>query len=227
MLFKKKIVTPDMDDWHHDPNQLMLLDSQTKVSSLILSRQYIPKNTLVVFIGGAMDEVYRPLLNGVFIPYRLDKNIHQDTCYATHASAKQVTNLVKRWHQAGQKICLVGHSWGAKTIFEVAKQVAPKIRIKLLVTLDPVSRRLFRRQLKRPDNVHYWFNVHVDYKQASMEYSNVIARLGGYWGHCDHADNNIKLSRDKKEACAENGGEITHANAERMFLEVIDILRKL
>ncbi len=223
MLFKKKIVTPDMNDWHHDPDQLMLLDSQTKVSSLMESRHYVPRYTLVVFVGGAMDEVYRPLLKGVFIPYRLDRSIHQDTCYATHASAKQVANLVKRWHRAGHKVCLVGHSWGAKTLFDVSKQVSPEIVISLLITLDPVSRRLFRRQLRRPDNVHQWINVHVDYKQASMEYSNVVARLGGYWGHCANADSNIKLSRDDNEG----GREITHANAERMFMEVVEALRKL
>ena len=223
MLFKKKIVTPDMNEWHHDPNQLMLLDSHSKVSSLISSCKYVPENTLVVFVGGAMDEVYRPLLNGAFIPYRLEHGNDQDTCYATHASTKQVTALVIRWHQAGQKICLVGHSWGAKTIFHVARQLAPEVSIDLLITLDPVSRRFSRHQIKKPENVLRWLNVHVDYSQASMEYSNVIARLGGYWGHCANADTNSKLYREQ----GKNGEEITHAHAGRMFEEVKDILKEV
>jgi hypothetical protein len=213
MLFKKKIVTPDMTDWHHDPNQLILLDSHTKVTSL----SYIPNKALVVFIGGAMDEIYRPLLNGVFIPYRLKQADHQDVCYATHASSKPVVALVKRWSDAGQKICLVGHSWGGNTVLRVAKKISPEIKVSLLITLDPVSRRLFRRQQKKPDSVNQWINVHVDYGLASMEYSNMIARMGGYWGACRYADKNIRLSHDYDQ-------EITHAKAWRMFLEVEELV---
>lgn len=216
MLFKKKMVTPDMTDWHHNPDQLILLDSQTKVASLAGT----PKQTLVVFIGGAMDEVYRPLLNGVFIPYRLKYDAHQDVCYATHASSQQIIVLVKHWYQAGQSICLVGHSWGANTALQIARQLTVETAVDLLVTLDPVSRRLFRRQQKKPYSVDKWMNVHIDYGQASMEYSNMVARVGGYWGDCRYADKNIKLSHD-------NNQEITHAKAERMFVEVKEVVIKV
>lgn len=209
-------------DWHQDPSQLMLFDAHAHAhispegfSSCLSS--YSADKTLIVFIGGAMDDVYRPLLNGVFIPYRLKHSEHQDSCYATHAATKQVLGLIKHWHAAGQKICLVGHSWGGRSVIQIAQNLlaGTQITIELMITLDPVSRRYLRRQFRKPNNVKRWINVHIDYGKASREYSNMVARLGGYWAHCLYADQNIKLSHD-------NGEEITHAMAGRMFVEVED-----
>ncbi len=208
-------------DWHPDPDQLLLADPHARHleanSTSYDATKDAEKNgekTLLIFLGGAMDDVYQPMLQGVFIPYRLKYDGHHDCCYATHAATKHIIQLIKYWHSNGQKICLLGHSWGGKNIHVIAnKLIVEKIPIALLVTLDPVSRRYFRRHIKKPANVKKWVNVHVDYGKASMEYSNVIARLGGYWGHCQHADRNIRLSRD-------NDSEITHAMAGRMFAEV-------
>ncbi len=220
MFFKKKIVTPDMIDWYHDPDQLTVFGSHTDDSTHDLLN-YKAEKTLLVFLGGAMDDVYRPMLQGVFIPYRLKHVDHQDSCYATHAAIEETIQLIRYWHSAGQKIALIGHSWGGKSVFLIANKLTmEKIPIELLVTLDPVSRRYFRRQFKKPYHVKRWINVHVDYGKASMEYSNVIARLGGYWSHCQYADKNIKLSHDQE-------GEITHAMAGRMFAEVEKDMLKL
>ena len=178
-----------------------------------------PNKTLILFIGGAMDDVYRPLLNGVFIPYYQKHAAYQDCFYATHAAIPQILNLVMYWHSFGQKIALVGHSWGGNSALKVARKIAGQmgdgITIELLVTLDPVSRRYFQRNIVKPVNVKRWLNVHIDYSRASMEYSNLVARLGGCWGHCRNADRNICLNWDTHK-----NKEITHTMANRQFVEV-------
>ncbi len=211
MIFKKKIITPDKIDWYQEPQQLVLQDAR----QLPLDNNYQPRHTLVVFIGGAMDDVYGPVLQGVFIPYRLRNAQQQDIAYATHGSVRAIVELVGRWHKAGKKIVLVGHSWGANSAMRVARNLETTCQIELLVTLDAVSRRLPGKQIHKPGTVKQWLNIYIDYRKASMEYSNTVARLGGYWGYCRHADENIRLSRDGAE-------EVTHAQAARMFREVAD-----
>ncbi len=178
------------------------------------------RHSLVLFMGGAMDDVYGPLFQGVFIPYRQRYSTHQDIAYATHAVSTASLELVHRWGQAGKQVCLVGHSWGGNSVVKIARRLSSAVDITLLVTLDPVSRRIPGWQVRKPANVAHWVNVYVDYRTASMEYSNIVARLGGYWGECRYADENIVLSHDAS-------GEITHARAARMFQEVATKVKRL
>ncbi len=222
MFFKKKMVLPHLSpltqsvDPHQAYSDLLMLDNHVCPVLLDLSAHKADKS-LVIFIGGAMDDIYRPLYNGVFVPYRLRYANHQDTVYTTHASIDLAITAIKYWQEAGQKICLVGHSWGGKSVLKIARRLEQKtsVKIDLLITLDPVSRRILgSSEQTKPAIVKEWVNVFIDYKKASMEYSNVVARLGGPWGNCTHADRNIMLSHD------ELGIEITHAMAARMFDEV-------
>jgi len=222
MFFKKKIVLPDTDHAQFQFNDVLQTD-HVEVSLQDLSQYLSTKmasKTLIVFIGGAMDDRYRPLYHGVFLPFRLRQQADsQDTCYATHATTKLIIPLIKHWSKAGQKVCIVGHSWGGNSALRIAREL-PQTVIDLLVTLDPVSRRYLTRQTLKPENVNHWINVHIDYSKASMEYSNVIARLGGAWTDCPNADSNIKLSNDQNI-------EITHVMANRMFEEVAEEVSKL
>ncbi len=222
MFFKKKMVLPHRSsvaqsvDPHQAYTDLLMLDNHVCPVPLDLSTHKADKS-LVIFIGGAMDDIYRPLYNGVFVPYRLRYANNQDTAYTTHASIDLAIAAIKYWHDAGQKICMVGHSWGGKSVLKIARRLEQKtsVKIDLLITLDPVSRRILGAcKQTKPTIVNEWVNVFIDYKKASMEYSNVVARLGGPWGSCTHADTNIMLSYD------EFGIEITHAMAARMFEEV-------
>ena len=55
-----------------------------------------------------MDDVYQPMLQGVFIPYRLKYDGHHDCCYATHAATKHIIQLIKYCIQTVKKsVC-----WG-------------------------------------------------------------------------------------------------------------------
>ena len=222
MFFKKKMVLPHLSsltqsvDPHQAYNDLLMLDNHVCPVPLDLSAHKANKS-LVIFIGGAMDDIYRPLYNGVFVPYRLRYVNYQDIAYATHASVDLAIAAIKYWHGAGQKIALVGHSWGGKSALKIARRLEQKtpIKIDLLITLDPVSRRILgSSEQTKPTIVNEWVNVFIDYKKASMEYSNVVARLGGPWGNCTHADRNIMISYDGR------GIEVTHAMAARMFEEV-------
>ena len=168
------------------------------------------KKTLVVFIGGAADSLFKPLLNKVFGKYEFNygrgENRLQDVCYSEHGGGKVVA-LMKKWFDAKQKIVLVGHSWGGHRVICLAEE-NPDITIELLVTLDPVSWSKNGKQAK-PKNVKRWLNVYVDYKTASWWRSdNLIARIGGPWEECQNADENIIINEYI---------DYGHADAEPMF----------
>jgi pimeloyl-ACP methyl ester carboxylesterase len=173
------------------------------------------KKTLVVFIGGAADSLYKPLLNRVFGKYeaqygRGENRLH-DVCYSEHGGDKVVA-VIKKWFDAKQKIVLVGHSWGGHRVICLAEE-NPDITIELLVTLDPVSWSKNGKQAK-PKNVKRWLNVYVDYKTASWwRTDNFIARTGGPWQKCQHADVNMIINRDIDG----NNIDYGHADAELMF----------
>ena len=220
-MFTKKIITPDMTHWHQDPaNQLKLED----LGEHVPNRLYPVEKPLLIFVGGAMDDIYRPLLHGVFVPYRLQNSEQQDIIYATHGAHAGLIEIIHKWHDEGQKVALIGHSWGGQTVLDIARKLqqihGSERKIDLLVTLDPVSRRFLAKRQEKPANVSRWINIYVDYNRASLERSNLIARIGGYWGHCNHADRNIKMHRKQ-------GQEVTHAKVNLMFAEVLDDVRQI
>ncbi|MGQ6546254.1 hypothetical protein ACUNEV_01785 [Serratia sp. IR-2025] len=201
---------------NNDPGDFVILPSvkeqQGKITASCLK-------TLVVFVGGAMDASYQPLLRGVFVPYE-EKNGRdtkdntnkvitqrkQDVAYSEHGGGK-VPPLMKEWHAAGQKIVLVGHSWGGDRVILLAKE-NPDIPIELLVTLDPVSRK---GKSPKPTNVKHWDNIYIDYSIADRSSANMIARTGGPWENCPGADENKALNTLASMA---NRG---HADADLMF----------
>ncbi|WP_260514557.1 hypothetical protein [Serratia fonticola] len=186
--------------------------------------------TLVVFVGGAMDSTFQPLLRPVFAPYEKENgrdakdnfdNVttqrKQDVAYSEHGGGN-VPPLMKEWHTAGQKIVLIGHSWGGDRVILLAQE-NPDIPIELLVTLDPVSKK---GKSPKPKNVKQWDNVYIDYSLADGSSANKIARMGGPWEHCPGADNNlalnVKLSKDKDGNDIKSlANEYGHAHAARMF----------
>lgn len=179
--------------------------------------------TLVVFIGGAADCKFQPLLRGVFLPYekRYGQGLNriQDICYSEHGGGK-VPPVMKKWFEAGQKIVLVGHSWGGDRVIRLTED-NPQIKIALLVTLDPVSRSKNGQQVK-PNNVKRWLNVYIDYKVADLSFANNIARVGGAWKACQNADINISLNYriTKKQdgtILREKIKNFGHADADVMF----------
>jgi pimeloyl-ACP methyl ester carboxylesterase len=201
---------------NNDPGDFVILPSvkeqQGKITASCLK-------TLVVFIGGAMDSSYQPLLRAVFAPYegrngkdtkdntgKVIAQRKQDVAYSEHGGGK-VPPLMKEWHAAGQKIVLVGHSWGGDRVILLAQQ-NPYIPIELLVTLDPVSRK---GKSPKPANVKCWDNIYIDYSIADRSSANMIARTGGAWESCPGADYNQALNTLPTMSFA------GHANADEMF----------
>lgn len=88
------------------------------------------------------------------------------------------------------------------------------IDIELVVTLDPVARKL-RRPPVKPGNVKTWLNVYVDYSNEQCNkcghlIPNDVAMRGGPWQFCAGAkENNTYVN--PKDPCW------SHANAAAMF----------
>ena len=159
-----------------------------------------------------MDEYYKPLLTGVYLPYSL-KNAHrQDSIYAPHHARNNILKWIRHWQAHNQIICLVGHSWGCQTMMDVAHKISVDSTKKIhrFITLDPVSRRYINQRHQKPSSVDRWINIYLHRQHPKLERSNLIAYLGGRWDHRDNADENICLKE-------QFGEEVTHAKARLMF----------
>ncbi|WP_025122761.1 MULTISPECIES: alpha/beta hydrolase [unclassified Serratia (in: enterobacteria)] len=203
---------------NNDPRDYIILPSvkeqQGKITASCLK-------TLVVFVGGAMDASFQPLLKFVFDPYvrrngrdikdntgKVTAQRKQDVAYSEHGGGK-VPPLMKEWHAAGQKIVLVGHSWGGDRVLLLAQE-NPDIPIELLVTLDPVSKK---GKSPKPSHVKHWDNIYIDYSIADGSSANFIARTGGPWESCPGADYNQAIN------ALPNMRDRGHADADVMFEE--------
>ena len=192
------------------------MDKQNQCEAGLISKLYLPQKpnkSLIIFVGGALDHHYKPLFEGVYLPYHLRYSHRQNTVYALHSERKRILKTVKHWQDHGQSVCLVGHSWGCQTILDVAHKIEDVHSIALLVTLDPVSRKFINQRRKKPSSVKQWINVYIDAKQSPFERSNLIALLGGRWNYRHNADKNIHLQQLQ-------GEEVTHAKARLMFATV-------
>jgi len=83
----------------------------------------------------------------------------------------------------GQRLVLVGHSWGGETAARVTIRLGGAGRpVALLVTVDPVKRVLtegFLRAVR--DCAACWVNIRATGGEK-LDQSNLIAALGGPWG---------------------------------------------
>ena len=217
------IIYPGFPYKNKDDNSIILPDIEEQMGHITTECL----RTLVVFIGGAADDDYQPMLKGVFSRYAQDygqgKERKQDVCYSEHGGGN-VPPVMQKWRDANQKIVLVGHSWGGDRVICLAEDNT-SIPIELLVTLDPVSRGKSGKQTK-PVNVKRWMNIYVDYKFADYSSPNDIARAGGAWEECSCADMNKAINVG--EIQNESGRKIIskmndygHADADVMFSEVI------
>ena len=175
---------------------------------------YLPREDsiskpLIVFIGGYCDGATRRFYNTALkyrdgfasdpdfrvsqdrlakagVPSGSGVGAYQDVYYRPHTSRSDLLLLMAIYHAAGQKIALVGHSWGAATAYKLAlRSPAP---VEFLATLDPVSIFPLGKKFK-PAKVLRWVNVRVDFKRVDMRNSsNLTAWIGRPWGFNNEAD---------------------------------------
>ncbi|WP_448885242.1 hypothetical protein [Citrobacter telavivensis] len=215
---------------YHTDNKNMIILPEIEEQTGKITQDCL--KTLVVFVGGCADDAFQPMLTGVFSYHESNfgqgTNRIQDVCYSEWGCGK-VPPIMQKWYDAKQKIVLVGHSWGGDGVIRLAEK-NPAIEIELLVTLDPVSRTKNGKQPK-PQNVKRWLNVYVDYTKADNSTANIVARTGGAWASCEHADENIivNVTRyiDSSGNPCETINNYGHANAYEMYLEVYNEIIKI
>ncbi len=201
-----RIILPEKVDDYNDINTLVSL----AVHSKKLKIRTTADKPLLLFIGGARDFYHRAVLQQLFAHYA-PKNLEQyNIAYATHAANNGIVSLIKRWHQAGQKIYIVGHSWGASRSLKVVTHEAKNIAIECLITLDPVSRLTLGAKYPHPQNVKQWINSYLDYKNVGLNIPNIVAIIGGHWLNCPAADHNFAVSHYKNK-------EVNHMDAYALF----------
>lgn len=206
---ERKIINP-LPPLAPDANLRAKVVHTHKVSAV----DYLPQEgsiakPLVVFIGGYCDASTRRFYNTA-LKYRdgsasdpdfsvaqdrlaeagissgSGASAYQDVYYRSHTSRSDILLLMTLYHAAGQKIALVGHSWGGATAYKLARR--SPVTVDLLATLDPVS--LFPLGKKhKPAKVLRWVNVRVDFKRVDMSNSsNLTAWIGRPWGSNNEAD---------------------------------------
>jgi len=154
---------------------------------------------LLVFIGGAMDG-YSHALKSVY--EKVTKQLAGspiDTKYFYWTGETRLpkgpigeTQIAKQIISHGaDEVAIVGHSYGGDTAHKVCELLSwtTSKKIKLLVTLDPVSTKAFIPfyTISKPANVGYWLNVWTD---DSGGFNNNIAEVGGRWDKQPNANYN-------------------------------------
>lgn len=201
-----RVIAPDCSDKTNDIAQLKTYAVHSK--QLLIDAE--ATKPLLLFVGGARDFYHNAVLQQLYIHYRRRYSEHYQIAYATHKAKRGIEQILKKWHDADQKLYLVGHSWGASRLMKVIHKQAKYIPIECLVTLDPVSRLTPGSCYTNPANVKLWINSYVDYSKVGLNIPNIVAIIGGHWLECPAADMNFVVSHYQQE-------EINHMSAWALF----------
>ncbi len=152
----------------HKMGQSMRLKSIIKtvcVSSLLLGSTAMAKN-YVYALQGFLIQGEQPEWNSLVADVQdsIDKKKDQDIVFksAHNTSWKDICEEIRQRPPAtsGDKIILVGHSYGASSAVEIAKCVGPDIKIDLIVTIDSVKKFSFKNSNLIPENVEKNINIY-------------------------------------------------------------------
>ncbi len=140
-----------------------------------------------------------------------------NTCTVTGTGDKKSMQLVRRVRRRNPQadVVLLGHSYGGSAIMDALRQLGdvPHSGKVLVVTLDPVSRRERSKPRERAPMVDYWVNA---YCSPYRNVRDVAAWLGGPWGHCPQADENLAYSGRQRD---EDGDRFAHVYPEPLLME--------
>ena len=170
---------------------------------------------VVVFVGGALDDINRNLLN-VFCAYDARWEGTEKLYYLHSADAERVRREVLARAAAAPEprpVVLVGHSYGGNAVYLLAQALAGDGGVRLLVTLDPVSGEQAGGALPRPPGVREWINVRVA-SGLALSSCGLAGAIGGAWGAQPGADHDLRFPPDP----AKDDPVMDHCKTEQMFL---------
>jgi pimeloyl-ACP methyl ester carboxylesterase len=174
------------------------------------ARDDAPRPT-VVFVGGALDEWNRNLLN-VFCAYDAEWERTRKLYFMHTEDAAEVRRQVLE-RAAGAPIVLIGHSYGANFAYELANTLRGDGGVHLLLTLDPVSGPAVPRTPLEPGAVRRWINVWAG-SGVGLSSCGLVGAFGGAWGSRPEADVDIRFPPDPAKDDPDND----HCKTEEMFL---------
>lgn len=174
-------------------------EEQALIEKILHSPQAV-QNHAVLFVGGFCDGVHGYLYRVLpqFRLYLAENGLDLDIYYREHDELHGIKELFTIYRKQGKKIIIVGHSWGACSVFKQFWQDSA-VPIDLLISLDPVG--LVRPQGKA-DHIQKWVNVYIDYRKAPLTVSNTVARIGQPFGKRDNAAVNIMTHYNHQQAQA-------------------------
>lgn len=167
------------------------------IAALLRHPEYI-ENHALLFVGGFCDGMraylYRviPELKKIFA----EKNCAVDMYYREHNELHGIKELFTLYHKQGKKILIIGHSWGACSVFKQFWQ-DETIPVELLISLDPVG---LIRPSGEASHIKKWKNIYLDYAAAPWTLSNCIARIGQPFGKRNNAAENIVTQYNHQQA---------------------------
>lgn len=166
---------------------------------------------VVVFIGGALDDWNRNLLN-VFCAYDAQWERTRKLYFLHTDDAAEVRRQVLA-RAAGAPVVLIGHSYGANFAYELATTMRADSGVHLLLTLDPVSGPAAPRIPLEPGTVRRWINVWAG-SGVGLSSCGLVGAIGGAWGSRPEADVDIRFPPDPAKDDPDND----HCKTEEMFL---------
>lgn len=166
---------------------------------------------VVVFIGGALDDWNRNLLN-VFCAYDAQWERTRKLYFLHTDDAAEVRRQVLA-RAAGAPVVLIGHSYGANFAYELATTMQADSGVHLLLTLDPVSGPAAPRIPLEPGTVRRWINVWAG-SGVGLSSCGLVGAIGGAWGARPEADLDIRFPPDPAKDDPDND----HCKTEEMFL---------
>lgn len=166
---------------------------------------------VVVFIGGALDDWNRNLLN-VFCAYDTQWERTRKLYFLHTDDAAEVRQRVLA-RAAGAPVVLIGHSYGANFAYELANTLRGDGGVHLLLTLDPVSGPAAPRVPLEPGVVRRWINVWAG-SGVGLSSCGLVGAIGGAWGSRPEADLDIRFPPDPAKDDPDND----HCKTEEMFL---------
>lgn len=167
------------------------------IAEILKHREQI-ENDALLFVGGFCDGFHAYLYRVIpeFKKRLTENNFALDVFYREHDDLYAMEELLTAYHKQGKKIFIVGHSWGACSVFKTFWQYAA-LPVDLVISLDPVG---LVRPHGQAEHIKKWVNVYLDYSVAPFTLGNCVARIGQPFGKRENASENILTTYDHQQA---------------------------